>query len=176
MLKPPLCVCVCVCVHQSLRILCPFNHGSTPCGALRLNHSRRQCLTVYVTGIRLGMCGSASRHLWLCLCVYVPPLLWSGNGMWMGSPCVLTKKKRRRKPFLSLRQRRRAVRGRRSSHEWQRGSLVKSVTLLHVFQLSLLPAHLIALSSEDNIRHAPHVSRVRGHIISDIAFLLSTYL
>lgn len=42
--------------------------------------------------------------------------------------------------------------------------------------LALLPAHLIALSSKDNIRHAPHGGRVRGRVISDIAFLLRTYL
>ena len=38
------------------------------------------------------------------------------------------------------------------------------------------PAHLIALSGKDNIRHATHDGRGGGRVISDITFLLSTYL
>lgn len=62
--------------------------------------------------------------------------------------------------------------GRRSPHEWQRERLVKNMTLLPRLLLSLLPAHLTAHSSKDNIRHAPHGGQVRGHVIRDITFLL----
>lgn len=176
MLKPLLCICVCVCVCQPLRILCPFNHGPAPCGALRLNHSRGvretmpRCLCdKNITGC-VWQCGYGGCF---CMCVYVPPLLWSGNGMWMGS--LRAWKKKEDAVFFII-----AVavcfEGRGSSHEWQRGEACEKHDLAPRFLLSLLPAHLIALGSTDNIRHVPHGGEVRGHVISDITFLLRTYL
>lgn len=69
--------------------------------------------------------------------------------------------------------------GRRLSHKWRRvggGGSWKAWPCSPRLLLSLPPAHLIALSSEDNIRHAAHDGRVGGRVISDIIFLLSTYL
>lgn len=57
MLEPPAVRYVRLFVCLPLRIPCPSNRGSTPRGALRLNHSgarRIQCLAVYVTGIKPG--------------------------------------------------------------------------------------------------------------------------
>lgn len=64
--------------------------------------------------------------------------------------------------------------GRRSSHEWRSVKAWKpaeGVTLLLAFSSRLLPADLIVLGGNENIRHAPHgVGEVRGRIISDIGF------
>lgn len=64
--------------------------------------------------------------------------------------------------------------GRRSSHEWRSVKAWKpaeGVTLLPAFSSPLLPADLIVLGGDENIRHAPHgVGEVRGRIISDIGF------
>lgn len=66
--------------------------------------------------------------------------------------------------------------GQRSPHEWQRGEAGEKHDLAPCFLFSLHPAHLIALHSRDHIKHASRGGRVRGHVISDITFLLRTYL
>ncbi len=75
-------------------------------------------------GVTVWLCGC------LCMCVYVSPLLWCGNSMWIGSPCA---RKKKQDAVFIIKEVSVRFEGRRSSHEWQRGRLAKSKTLLPTF-------------------------------------------
>lgn len=152
-----------------LRILCPFNHGPTPRWALRLNHSRSKQETMP----RCLCDKSKSRYVreragvGVYACVFMFRLCYGLLTACEWDPCVA--KKKGGSHFYHQGG------GCRSFHERQQGKACGQHDLASCTLLSLLPADLIVLSSKERIRHAPHGSQVRGHIISDMGFLLRTY-
>lgn len=165
MLEPLLCV-ICVCLSGFYAPLTMGQPPAVPYVLITPGARRRQCLAVYVTGVKAGTWERASRGRCLCTCVYVPPLFWSADGMWMGSLCGQKKG---------------------GSHFYHQGSgcgsfLWKAAggglwTAWPCF-LHSAPSPSCKPDSEqqrEKIRQAPRGGQVRGRIISDMGFLLGTY-